>query len=168
MENLLKQFENLENWSAQLEKLEIFWAQLDKLELEILEKSPYRTLEHQAGSSPDFATRLTVKHSKIDKLAVSKILGVWIDESLSWERNTKEICMKAYSRISMLTKLKYAGVSIEDLLDIYILFIRSTTEYCSVAFHSSLTVDQTTDLERIQKTCRQLNENKKVGVEYLF
>ena len=31
----------------------------------------------------DFAT------STIDKLAVSKILGVLIDESLSWERNTK-------------------------------------------------------------------------------
>ena len=101
----------------------------------------------------DFATRLTVKNSTIDKLAVSKILGVWIDESLSWERNTKEICIKAYSRISMLSKLKYVGVSIEDLVDIYILFIRSTTEYCSVAFHSSLSVDQTTDLERIQKTC---------------
>jgi hypothetical protein len=101
----------------------------------------------------DFATRLSVKNSTIDKLAVSKILGVWIDESLSWERNTKEICIKAYSRISMLSKLKYVGVSIENLVDIYILFIRSTTEYCSVAFHSSLTVEQATDLERIQKTC---------------
>ena len=109
----------------------------------------------------DFATRLAIKNSTIDKLTVSKILGVWIDESLSWERNTKEICSKAYSRISMLTKLKYAGVSIEDLIDIYILFIRSTTEYCSVAFHSSLTLDQTADLERIQRTCLKviLGEN---------
>ena len=52
----------------------------------------------------------------------------------------------------MLTKLKYAGVAIEDLIDIYILFIRSCIEYCSVAFHSTLTVEQITDLERIQKT----------------
>ena len=41
---------------------------------------------------------------------------------------------------------KYVGVSIEDLLDIYILFIRSVTEYCAVAFHSS------EKLEKIQKT----------------
>ena len=27
------------------------------------------------------------------------------------------------------------------------------TEYCATAFHSSLTLDQSTDLERIQKTC---------------
>ena len=61
----------------------------------------------------------------------------------------------------MLTKLKYVGVEIEDLLTIYILFIRSCTEYCSVVFHSRLTVEQNSSLERIQKTCLKiiLNEN---------
>ena len=54
---------------------------------------------------------------------------------------------------TILTKLKYVGVGIEDLINIYILFIRSCTEYCSVAFHSTLTVHQSIDLERIQKTC---------------
>ena len=53
----------------------------------------------------------------------------------------------------MLTKLKYVGVSIDDLLDIYVLYIRSMTEYCSVAFHSNVTVEQTQTLERIQRTC---------------
>ena len=52
----------------------------------------------------------------------------------------------------MITKLKYVGVKIEDLIDIYILFIRSVTEYCSVAFHSSLTLEQSNKLETIQKT----------------
>ena len=46
----------------------------------------------------------------------------------------------------------YVGVKIEDLIDIYILFIRSVTEYCSVAFHSSLTLEQSNKLETIQKT----------------
>ena len=41
----------------------------------------------------------------------------------------------------------------EDLLDIYILFIRSITEYCAVLFHSSLTQQQSNKLEAIQKTC---------------
>ena len=54
--------------------------------------------------------------------------------------------------MSMLTKLRYIGVIIEDLIEIYVLFIRSITEYCSVAFHSSLTVKQANDIERIQKT----------------
>ena len=53
----------------------------------------------------------------------------------------------------MITKLKYVGTRTEDLIDIYILFIRSIIEYCSVAFHSSLTHIQEQKLERIQKTC---------------
>ena len=45
------------------------------------------------------------------------------------------------------------GVCVDDLLDIYKLFIRSITEYCSVLFHSSLTQQQSNKLEAIQKTC---------------
>ena len=81
------------------------------------------------------------------------ILGVWISEDLSWDKNCQEICKKAYARLGMITKLKYVGVSWQDLLDIYVLFIRSVIEYCSVAFHSSLTQEQSNKLERIQKTC---------------
>ena len=55
--------------------------------------------------------------------------------------------------IKWLTTLKYVGVCTEDLLDVYKLFIRSCVEYCSVAFHSSLTIELSDKLERIQKTC---------------
>ena len=72
---------------------------------------------------------------------------------MSWNKNTKEICIKAYSRVQMLTKLKYAGICRDDLLLIYKLFIRSVIEYCSVAFHTSLTLEQNKTLEGIQATC---------------
>ena len=73
----------------------------------------------------DFTTRRTINNSYLQRIEVQKILGVWISEDISWSKNYKEICKKAYSRLYMLTKLKYAGVSLEDLLDIYILFVRS-------------------------------------------
>ena len=101
----------------------------------------------------NFATRLNVNGKSLERVAVTKLLGVWISEDLSWSRNCQEICQRAYSRLSMITKLKYVGVSRKDLIDIYVLFIRSITEYCSVAFHSSLTQQQGEKLERIQKTC---------------
>ena len=104
-------------------------------------------------SREQFVTRLTVDNNKIDQKHVSKILGCWVDEDAGkWETNTKELCKSAYSRISMLTKLKYVGVSTEDLLEIYSLFIRSRAEYVSVVWHSSLTVEQTRKIENIQKT----------------
>ena len=101
----------------------------------------------------NFATRLAVNDVNLEKISVTKLLGVWIAEDLSWSRNCQEICVKSYSRLSMITKLRYVGVSKDDLLDIYILFIRSITEYCAVSFHSSLTQQQSNKLEKIQKTC---------------
>ena len=104
-------------------------------------------------SETQFSTRLRINCNKMEQTSVARILGVWISEDLSWSRHCKEVCKSAYSRLSMLTKLKYVGVSTDDLLDIYKLFIRSVVEYCSVAFHSSLTTEQRSKLEQIQKTC---------------
>ena len=75
----------------------------------------------------DFVTRLTMNNNLIKQINVTKLLGVWIEEDLTWSKNTTEICKKSYSRVSMLTKLKYVGVEIEELINIYILFIRSCT-----------------------------------------
>ena len=98
-------------------------------------------------------TRLGVNGTKIDQKAATKILGCWIDEDAgSWSTNTRELVKAAYSRISMLSNLKYTGVRFEDLLDIYKLFIRSRAEYLSVAWHSSLTAAQSHKIENIQKT----------------
>ena len=112
------------------------------------EKSNYMIFSR---SQENFVTRLTLNNAKLEQLKVSKILGIWISEDLTWSRNTREICLKAFARMSLITKLKYVGVKTKDLIDIYKLFIRSLLEYCSVAFHSSLTQENEHDLERVQK-----------------
>jgi hypothetical protein len=104
-------------------------------------------------SEAKFATRLNVNNVYLERVPVTKILGIWLSEDLSWAKNSREICIKAYSRMSMITKLKYVGVKTEDLIDIYILYIRSVIEYCSVAYHSRLTQADSDKLERVQKTC---------------
>ena len=90
---------------------------------------------------------------KIDRQECVKILGIWLSEDISdWSLNTSKICQKAFSRVGMLSKLKYIGVSIEDLIEIYCLFIRSTAEYCSAVFGPSLTTEQDRKLTNIEKT----------------
>ena len=102
-------------------------------------------------SDSEFATRLTVNGKTLDRVEEVKLVGVWVTTWLDWNRNTSEICRKAFAKLTMITKLKYAGVSMEDLINIYILYIRSTLEYCSVLWHSTLTVEQTQSIERVQK-----------------
>ena len=64
--------------------------------------------------------------------------------------------IKAYSRMHIINKLKYAGINENDLLTIYKLFVRSVCEYCSVVFSSSLTQDQIDKLEAIQSTALKI------------
>ena len=44
------------------------------------------------------------------------------------------------------------GTSFEDLKTIYILFVRSQLEHSCVVWHSSLTEQQKSDLERVQRS----------------
>ena len=125
------------------------WTEENKMQLNE-DKCNYMVFSR---SETKFATRLHINNVILDRIPATKLLGVWLTEELSWSRNCKEICIKAYSRLSLLTKLKYVGVRTEDLLEIYTLYIRSITEYCSVAFHPSLTYEQSQTLERIQRTC---------------
>ena len=104
-------------------------------------------------STTEMATRLTLCGQTIDRIEETKLVGVWVTTWLDWERNTREICKRAYARMTMLTKLKYVGVPTYDLLEIYILYIRSLLEYCSVVWHSTLTVEQSQQIENVQKLC---------------
>ena len=73
-----------------------------------------------------FATRLTLDSQTLEQKRATKILGVWIEEDAgSWQKNTIELCKSAYGRISMLSKLRYVGISRKDFIEIYCLFVRS-------------------------------------------
>ena len=113
-------------------------------------KSNYMIFNMRYGS---LCTRLNLESNIFEKVSATKRLGVWISEDLDWELNTLELCKKAYSRISLLCKLKYVGLSTQDLLKTYISFIRVLLEYACVVWHSTLTVNQICALERVQKTC---------------
>ena len=70
-------------------------------------------------SRQEFSTRLNLNGKHLERLSVIKLLGIWLDEDLSWNTNTKEICKRAFSRMTMLSRLKYAGILRDDLLLIY-------------------------------------------------
>ena len=51
-----------------------------------------------------------------------------------------------------MRKISGFGASDQDLKEIYILFVRSILEKSAVVWHSSITVENREDLERVQKT----------------
>ena len=99
-----------------------------------------------------FNTRLFIDGNLIEQVRSTKLLGVTINDSLSWHENTQEIVKKANKRMIILHNLSAFSLPIEEMIEIYILYIRSVVEYSAVVWHSSLTQEDSQRLERIQKT----------------
>ena len=87
--------------------------------IQTLNFTSYWKIKFPRYKKENFTTRIAVNDKNIDRISVTKLLGIWISDDKSWSRNCKKICMKAFSRLSMITNLKYGGVGKEDLLDIY-------------------------------------------------
>ena len=52
----------------------------------------------------------------------------------------------------LITKLYAYNIPINDMVLIYSIYIRSTLEYACTVWHSGLTEEEITDIERVQKT----------------
>ena len=122
-------------------------------------KSRYKVFNR---AQADLNTRLVMNNVKLDQVHEARLLGVLLTDDLKFDKNTQDICKRAFARISLITKLKFVGVQRHDLVDIYKLFIRSLLEYCCVSWHSSLTKDQSYDIERVQRTALKVI----LGTEY--
>ena len=59
-------------------------------------------------------------------------------------------------RMQLLHKVASFGLSKEEMKNIYILFVRSILEQSATVWHSSLTVQNREDLERVQKSAIRL------------
>ena len=78
-------------------------------------------------------------------------MGLVINSNLSWTDHIEYISKKAAKNFWMLIRVKRLGATPDKLLSIYLLKIRSLLEYASPVFHSSLTIDQSNQLESTQK-----------------
>ena len=74
-----------------------------------------------------------------------------LTDNLSWEAHISKICAKGSQRIYFLCLLRRAGVSPDDILQVYTSIVRPTVEYACVVWNTHLTVDQDKSLEQVQK-----------------
>ena len=86
----------------------------------------------------------------------SKLLGVIVSNDLKWDRNTNHIVKNANKMMRMLHIASKFTRNRSHLENIYKTFIRSRLEYASTLWHSSLTVANRNDIERIQKSAMKV------------
>ena len=99
--------------------------------------------------------------SPIELTFETKILGYWLTSDMKPGKHVSHILKIAYGRLWAISRLKSANVNNDDILHFFNVKIRSVLEYAAPVFTSMLTVENTGDIERIQKIAFKviLNEN---------
>ena len=102
--------------------------------------------------SKDFTPKISIEGKEIEVVEELKLLGVKITNDLKWNNNTEYITGRAYKKLWMIRRLKLNGASNMELRDIYCKHVRSVLEYAAVVWHPGLTLENTTSIERVQKS----------------
>ena len=95
---------------------------------------------------------LHINNAPILREKAIKLLGVEITDNLKFSNNTKIICKKVNSMFFKLSKMKSFGATRDDLVKIWTTILRPCAEYASPVWHPGLTLSETKDLEKLQKT----------------
>ena len=103
-----------------------------------------------------FNTRLSLENNLLEQVTETRLLGVVLNENLSWHSNTDFIVKKAYKRMLILHKLYEFNLPLEEMINIYILYIRSILETSAVVWHSSIKQCDEMVLERVQKVALRI------------
>ena len=94
------------------------------------------------------------------------ILGLILTNDLTWRKNTDHLVKKANFRMIILRNLIEFPVPIKNLVLIYSQFIRVILEFNSNVWFSSITKEESSDLERVQRNaCKLILQNEYVGYQ---
>ena len=103
------------------------------------------------STSKDFVPELQVDGEILETVDSVTLVGVEIDSSLSWGKNTKKMVKKAFQRMWVIRRLKRLGASTADLKEVYIKQIRSVLEFAVPVWSPGLTKQCSNEIERVQK-----------------
>ena len=129
------------------------WTSANKMELN---KKKSQAMLFNFTKEFQFNSRPVMEDEVLEVIKETKLLGVMVNDKLTWDGNTSYLVKRANARMRLLHKLVDFGVPHEDLVCIYILYVRSILEQSCQVWHSSLTLENFQDLERVQKNALRI------------
>ena len=102
-------------------------------------------------TNKQFITNIELDGEILETVNEQKLLGTIITSNLSWERNTMNLIKGANCAMKLLHSASKLTRKASDLKQIYTMFIRSRLETAVAVWHSGLTMEQSENLERVQK-----------------
>ena len=99
----------------------------------------------------------------LERVDCVTLLGVKINNKLTWDEHVEHIVKKAQKRLFSLTLLRRSKVAPKDIVNIYCAKIRPVLEYASPVWHGGLTDEQSCAIEYIQERALRIAHP---GMEY--
>ena len=124
------------------------WASSNNMKLN--SKKTKELLIH-FGNNPPKVPPIIVNEEPIERVSSTKLLGCIINDKLSWENHISDTVNKASQRLHLLRELKRAGLCPAQLCTAYVSLVRSKAEYACQVWSTSLTEEQSDQLEAIQR-----------------
>ena len=111
-----------------------------------------KVLPFNFTKTKDFIPEISFPGSEpLEVIYQTKLVGVIVDSSLSWQPHTDYTVKNASRKLWLLIRFKERGGSQGQLVTLYQLKIRSLLEFAAPAFHGALTVQQSNEFEMVQK-----------------
>ena len=127
-----------------------------------LNPSKCKAMQICFGRCPPSPPVLKIGGKELEVVTETKILGLNIQSNLSWDIQVNNMISKGSRRLYMLNRLKRFGLPVEDLVSVFVSYVRPVVEYATPVWHGSLTAEQSDRLENIQKrACRII-----LGIKY--
>ncbi|XP_072023126.1 uncharacterized protein [Amphiura filiformis] len=124
------------------------WANSHYLKLN---PSKFKAIQICFKRCPPSLPVVKIGGKELEVVIETKILGLSIQSNLSWDIQVNNMISKGSRRLYMLNRFKRLGLPVEDLVHVFVSYVRPVVEYATPVWHSSLTAEQSDRLENIQK-----------------
>ena len=124
------------------------WANSNHLKLN---PSKCKVMQICFKRNPPCPLDMKIADKGLELVTETKLLGLTVQSDLGWQTQVNDMVSKSSRRLYMLGRLKRFGVPVEDLVSVYVGYVRPTVEYASPVWHGNISKQQTQQIERIQK-----------------
>ena len=124
------------------------WADENKMVLNI---DKCQIMHFFTAKKPIVLPNVTIHGTSVPTVNQTKLLGVTISNDMTWQAHVAEMVSKGSRALYMLYVMKRFRPPQEQMVKIYITYIRPLLEYCAPVFHASLSAKQAQQIEKVQK-----------------
>ena len=96
-------------------------------------------------------SNVIVDGEEIERVSECKLLGVILNNRLSWHDHIESMMKKANTRLHFMFQLKRTKLPADEIIKVYVTLVRPLLEYACQVWHAGLTDQQSNEIESVQE-----------------